>query len=62
MPVPLSFQGARLPGENRSPQLGSSKSALTRFATRPPTQTCTVGTDWGELWDAEDFDPWETLH
>jgi hypothetical protein len=49
---------ARLKGN--LPELFAAPQA--RFATRPPTQTCTVGTDWGELWDAEDFDPWETLH
>ncbi len=36
-------------------------AARARFAARPPTHTCTVGTDRVELWDADDFDPWETL-
>ncbi len=36
-------------------------AAQARFAGQPPTQTCTVGADRVELWDADDFDPWESL-
>ncbi len=36
-------------------------AAQARFAGQPPTQTCTVGADRVELWDAADFDPWEPL-
>lgn len=36
-------------------------TAQARFAGQPPTQICTVGGDRVELWDAADFDPWETL-
>lgn len=36
-------------------------AAQARFAAQPPTQTCTVGGDQVELWDAADFDPWATL-
>jgi len=37
-------------------------AAQARFARQPPTQTCAVGADRVELWDADDFDPWATLH
>lgn len=36
-------------------------AAQARFAGQPPTQTCTLGADRVELWDADDFDPWATL-
>jgi hypothetical protein len=36
-------------------------AAQARFTGQPPTQTCTVGADRVELWDADDFDPWESL-
>ena len=32
-----------------------------RFSHRRPTRTFTVGRDRVEVWDADDFDPWETL-
>ena len=36
-------------------------AAQKRFATLPPTLTFRHGLDRVELWDAEDFDPWESL-
>lgn len=35
--------------------------AQWRFAGRRPTQTFRSGPDRVEIWDAEDFDPWDTL-
>jgi hypothetical protein len=32
-----------------------------RFARRPPMRVYRDGTDRVEIWDADDFDPWETL-
>ncbi len=37
-------------------------SAQQRFADRPPDQHFVDGTERVDLWDADDFDPWETLH
>ena len=36
-------------------------AAQQRFAASPPDRTFRDGGDWVELWDADDFDPWETL-
>jgi hypothetical protein len=36
-------------------------AAQRRFAATPPTQTFRDGEEWVEVWDADDFDPWETL-
>src|ERR1700745_1630582 len=36
-------------------------AAQKRFATQPPKLTFHYGPDRVELWDAEDFDPWESL-
>jgi hypothetical protein len=36
-------------------------AAQARFLALPPTLTIMEGGDRIELWDAEDFDPWETL-
>jgi hypothetical protein len=36
-------------------------AAQKRFATQPPKLTFCHGPDRVELWDAEDFDPWESL-
>jgi hypothetical protein len=36
-------------------------AAQTRFAAQPPTQTIEERGERVELWDADDFDPWETL-
>lgn len=33
-----------------------------RFASRPPMRIYRDGKDRVEIWDADDFDPWETLH
>ena len=38
-----------------------AESARQRFATQPPTLTFWEGGDRLEVWDADDFDPWETL-
>jgi Transposase DDE domain len=37
-------------------------AAQKRFRSRPPQLTFPHGSDRVELWDAEDFDPWENLH
>jgi hypothetical protein len=37
-------------------------AAQQRFPCRPPTTVFQQGADRVELWDAEDFDPWRTLH
>jgi hypothetical protein len=33
-----------------------------RFGPQPPSRTYWEGEDWIEIWDADDFDPWETLN
>lgn len=33
-----------------------------RFGSQPPTHLYRDGRDLLEIWDADDFDPWETLH
>ena len=48
---------ARLKGN--LPEL--AQAAQRRFAAAPPAQTFRDGRDWVEIWDADDFDPWETL-
>jgi len=48
---------ARLKGN--LPEL--SQAAQARFTLMPPTATFQVGQDRIEIWDADDFDPWETL-
>jgi hypothetical protein len=48
---------ARLKGN--LPQLLGAAQA--RFANRPPAQTFAEAGDRVEVWDAADFDPWETL-
>jgi len=37
-------------------------AAEARFGPRPPTRTFNNGADRIEIWDADDFDPWETLN
>ncbi len=37
-------------------------AAQARFANQPPHAVFPVGGDRVELWDADDFDPWESLH
>jgi len=37
-------------------------AAQKRFPCGPPTTVFQHGADRVELWDAEDFDPWQTLH
>jgi Transposase DDE domain len=37
------------------------EAAHRRFAGRPPHRTFRHGSDWVEIWDADDFDPWEDL-
>jgi hypothetical protein len=49
---------ARLKGN--LPELWTAAQA--RFTGQPPTLTFTEGRERIELWDAADFDPWETLH
>ena len=49
---------ARLKGN--LPEL--SEAARRRFASRPPDQKFRDGSDCVEIWDADDFDPWESLH
>jgi len=36
-------------------------AAQARFLGRPPDMTFEEGDDWVEVWDAADFDPWESL-
>jgi hypothetical protein len=38
-----------------------SAAARQRFEGQPPHLTCTVHGERIELWDADDFDPWDTL-
>jgi hypothetical protein len=38
-----------------------SQSVERRFASQPPTRTYRDGKDRVEIWDADDFAPWETL-
>lgn len=49
---------ARLKGN--LPEL--SAAVQRRFSTRPPDRVLQDGGDRVELWDGDDFDPWETLH
>lgn len=37
------------------------EAAQRRFAGRPPDQKFRAGDDRVEIWDADDFDPWESL-
>lgn len=37
-------------------------AAQARFANLPPSTTLEEGKDRVEIWDADDFDPWETLN
>jgi hypothetical protein len=37
-------------------------AAKVRFENKPPHRTFHDGKDRIEIWDADDFDPWETLH
>jgi Transposase DDE domain len=39
-----------------------SQSVERRFARTPPTRVFRDGKDRVEVWDADDFAPWETLH
>jgi hypothetical protein len=39
-----------------------SQSVERRFAGTPPTRVYHDGKDRVEVWDADDFVPWETLH
>lgn len=48
---------ARLKGN--LPEL--SEAARRRFASQSPDHKFRDGSDWVELWDADDFDPWENL-
>jgi hypothetical protein len=48
---------ARLKGN--LPEL--SAAAQARFTAQAPTATFEAGRDWIEVWDADDFDPWEAL-
>jgi hypothetical protein len=36
-------------------------AAQKRFCGQPPQQVFRHGKDRAELWDADDFDPWEAL-
>jgi len=39
-----------------------TQSVQRRFASQPPTHTYRDGQDRIEIWDADDFAPWEALH
>jgi len=51
------FVVARL--KNNLPELFAA--AQRRFLRQAPHQVLGYGKDWVEIWDADDFDPWETL-
>jgi hypothetical protein len=51
------FVVARL--KNNLPELLAA--AQKRFLRQAPHQVFGYGKDWVEIWDADDFDPWETL-
>jgi hypothetical protein len=36
-------------------------AAQQRFRGQPPQEVFRYGSDWVEIWDADDFDPWEAL-
>ncbi|HYK91094.1 MAG TPA: transposase [Acidobacteriota bacterium] len=38
-----------------------SEAAQRRFVSKPPDQKFRAGDDRVEIWDADDFDPWDTL-
>lgn len=42
------------------PELSAAVEA--RFSQSPPTLAFQHGRDWIEVWDADDFDPWEALN
>jgi hypothetical protein len=44
---------------NNLPELFAA--AQKRFLRQAPHQVFRYGKDWVEIWDADDFDPWETL-
>ena len=46
--------------KNNLPDLFAA--AQKRFLRQPPHQVFRHGKDRVEIWDADDFDPWETLH
>ena len=46
--------------KNNLPELLAAATA--RFVGRPPSQTFKHGTDFVEVWDAEDFEPWDSLN
>jgi len=37
------------------------QAAQQRFSAQPPKTRFWEGQDWVEVWDADDFDPWDTL-
>lgn len=41
------------------PELAAAVEA--RFSQQPPKETFLFGQDWIEVWDAGDFDPWQSL-
>ena len=45
--------------KNNLPELFAA--ARKRFRHQAPHQVFHAGEDWVEIWDADDFDPWETL-
>lgn len=46
--------------KNNLPEL--SAAVQTRFGNTPPHASFQHDEDWIEVWDADDFDPWETLN
>lgn len=46
--------------KNNLPELFAA--AQKRFRRQPPSLVFRYGKDRVEIWDADDFDPWETLH
>jgi len=45
--------------KNNLPELFAA--AQKRFGSQTPHQVFRHGNDWVEIWDADDFDPWDTL-
>lgn len=45
--------------KNNLPELYAA--AQKRFGSMPPTASLNIDTDYIELWDADDFDPWDNL-
>lgn len=54
--------GLRVVARLKSNRPELSAAVEKRFSTQPPTRIYRNGKDRVEIWDAADFDPWETLN